>query len=122
MPITNDQFDRFVTQAIESIPPNFRSHFDQVPVVVQDRPEPELCRQMNLPDPTHLLGLFRGQPINRRSVTTHGLPSQIVLYRQNILDLATAPRTIRQNIRRTLIHELGHYLGFDEQQLRDHHF
>ena len=122
MAITNEQFDRFVTQAIESIEPDFRCYFDEVPVVVQDRPEPALCRAMNLPDATGLLGLFRGLPLSRRSVSAHGLPSQIVLYRQNLLALSDRPDDIRRHVRRTLIHELGHYLGFSEKQLREHHF
>ena len=118
MPIIPDEFDRYVLEAMESIDPAFRAYLDQVPVVVEDKPEAALCQQMRLADNTSLLGLYRGVPLNRRSVNSDFGPDQIVLYRENLLAFCRSRRHLAQQIRKTLIHELAHYLGFSEEQIR----
>jgi predicted Zn-dependent protease with MMP-like domain len=122
MDITDEEFDVFVQQAIEAIDPQFRTHLDEVPVVVEDLPDRDLCRQMDLSSRHELLGLFRGVPLNRRSVDADAGPHQIVLYRRNLAEMARNRRQLIEQIRKTIIHELGHYLGFSEEQLRRYHY
>lgn len=122
MHVSNDQFDRYVRQAIDAFDPRFRPYLDEVPVIVENLPSPQLLQTINLPKGHTLLGLFQGQPLNRRSATTHQLPSNITLYRQNILARCHNHKQLAEQIRRTIIHELGHYLGFSESQLRHHHY
>jgi len=121
MNITREEFDDYVQQAIESIDPAFGPYLDEVPVIVEDNPDDVVCRDTKLDDPHCLLGVFRGLPLNKRSVHSAGYTNQIILYRRNILDRCRSRRQLLGRIRKTIIHELGHYLGFSEQQLRQHH-
>ena len=118
MNISPEDFDHCVTGAIKTIDPQFRPYLDEVPVIVEDLPDDVVTEQMHLGDRGTLLGLFRGVPLNRRSVLAGGGPNQIVLYRQNLLAQCRNRRQLAEQIRRTLVHELAHYLGFSEQQIR----
>ena len=120
MKLSDDDFDRCVQQAIDAIEPEFRKYLDEVPVVVEDIPDDTVSDRLNLSESSSLLGLFRGIPFNKRSVTGSGSPSQIVLYRSNILACCGTPIQLAERIRRTIVHELAHLLGFSEQQLRQH--
>ena len=120
--VPNDEFDHYVLQAIDAIDPRFRPYLDEVPVIVEDQPSPQLLADMNLPKGHLLLGLFQGQPLNRRSTVALQSPSTITLYRQNILTRCRSQKQLAEQIRRTIVHELGHYIGFSESQLRNLHY
>jgi len=118
MESSEEEFDQFVREAIDSIDPQFRRYLDEVPVIVEDLPDESTVQRLNLPDRYSLLGLFHGVPLNRRSV--HGIsgPNQIVLYRQNLLSVARSKRQLARQIRKTIIHELAHLIGMTEEQIR----
>ena len=116
MRISNEKFDEYVQQGIEAIDPEFRYHLAEVPVIVEDEPDDKVCEKMHLTDRRHLLGLFQGVSL-RAKKNAHGVCSQITLYRRNILAHCHTEKELTQQINRTIIHELGHYLGFTEQQL-----
>ena len=118
MDISGEEFDFYVCKAIESIDPEFRSYLDEVPVIVEDLPDEQVAKVMNLPHRQVLLGLFRGVPLNRQSASAPAGPNQIILYRRNILAHCQNDRQLARQIRNTIVHELGHHLGFSEQQLR----
>ena len=118
MEITRQEFDQYVEQAIESVEPQFRRYLDEVPVIVEDEPSAELCREMDLPDTHSLLGLFQGIPFHLRSVQAPDGPNQIVLYRRNLIASCRTRRKLAEQIRRTLVHELAHLVGFSEEQIR----
>ncbi|MBN1844348.1 MAG: metallopeptidase family protein [Sedimentisphaerales bacterium] len=118
MKIPPEEFDRLVQEAIEAIPPEYGQYLEYLPVVVQDRPEKQVCRRMGLPDRRGLLGLFEGVPRTQRGSDDAVHLNRIVLYRQNLLGYCAGRRELADQIRKTLIHELGHYLGMDEQQIR----
>ena len=117
MKLSNVEFDRLVRTAIDSIDPEFRPYFNEVPVVVEDLPDDVVCRETHLKDRRTLLGLLRGIPLTRQGRTGAG-PHQIILYRRNILNRCNSQDQLAAQIRSTLIHELGHYVGFSESQLR----
>jgi predicted Zn-dependent protease with MMP-like domain len=120
--ISSEEFDEYVCRAIELLDPAFRQYLDEVPVIVEDFPDQKVCRQMGLKNKETLLGLFHGVPLDKRSVGAVGGPNQIVLYRQNILKFCRSKRHVAEQIRKTLIHELGHYLGFSEEELRKYRY
>ena len=122
MNISIIDFDRYVTNAIDSIEPQFRQHLSQVPVIIEDTPDQLVCQNLKLADPRSLLGLFRGTPLNRRSVLSNVTTDQIILYRKNLLAFCTSQQQLQNQIRITLIHELAHYLGFSEEQIRQLHY
>lgn len=121
MRLPNEKFDQYVNRAIETIDPRFDQYLQEVPIIVENQPGSEVKR-MNLPSGRILLGLFCGVPLNRRSVTAGSGPNHIVLYRENILAVCQTKEQLVEQIRKTLVHELGHYLGFSEEQLGEHKY
>ncbi|MGB9234788.1 MAG: metallopeptidase family protein [Terriglobales bacterium] len=114
-----EHFAKVVEEALDSLPQEFRSRIRNVAVLVEDLPPNQLSRQPGLPARL-LLGVFHGVPTTRKS--TFDLPSgpdHIVLYQKNIEAVCSSEAEVREQIRLTLIHELGHYFGLDEEQLKD---
>ena len=119
MKITDEEFELYVEEAIDSIDPAFRGYLEEVPVIVDDYPDKQTVQRMQLPDRYCLLGLFHGVPLNRRSVQGISGPNHIVLYRRNLLSYCRSKRQLARQIRKTIIHELAHLVGMSEQQIRE---
>jgi predicted Zn-dependent protease with MMP-like domain len=112
-------FVKVVEEALDSIPREFRSRIHNVAVLVEDMPPnqplPQSGKQRRL-----LLGLFRGVPTTKRSIFRSPTgPDYIVLCQKNIEAVCSSEAEVREQIRLTVIHELGHYFGMDESQLKD---
>lgn len=111
-----ERFTELVEQALDSLPARFRKHIHNVAVLVEDLPpgQGEARRHGRL-----LLGIFQGIPNTQKSVFNlpHG-PDHIVLYQKNIEAVCCTDEEIREQVRRTVLHELGHYFGMSEAQLR----
>lgn len=126
-----ERFDRLVDDAVEGLPPAVRVLFDEVPLVVLDEPTPEMLRDLGIdpadPDAAdELCGLHTGTAVTERSVEHSGdLPPVIHIFRRGIVALAggwacpDADDEIYEQIRITILHELGHQFGLDEEDLAD---
>lgn len=108
--MTRAQFEKLVWQAVESLPKFFKDRLQNVMIVIKDRPDP--------PDET-LLGLYDGVPLTERSVFTDPMqPDVIYIFQKNIEAVSGGDEEeIRHQVRLTVIHEIGHYFGLDEDQL-----
>lgn len=109
------RFEQLVWEAVESLPQFFKERLHNVMIVVQDYPDPEVQKELG----DDLLGLYQGVPLPERSVfAEHPQPDIISIFQKNIEAYAGANEAeIRRQIRITVIHELGHYFGLDEDQL-----
>lgn len=114
-----DQFAAAVEEAITELPPAFRTAVANVAVLVEDWPDRETLDQMGLDSPGGLLGLYHGVPLPERGASYGGaLPDRIFLYRRPILNYCgVIGEPVAACLRTTLIHELGHYLGYTEAEL-----
>lgn len=117
--MTREHFVSVAEEALDSLPEEFRERIRNVAVLVEDVPanQPALASA----NPSRLLlGLFHGVPTTKKSVFDLPTgPDHIVLYQKNIEAVCSSEAEIREQIRLTIIHELGHYFGMDEEQLRD---
>ena len=114
-----EHFVKVVEEALDSLPQEFRSRIQNVAVLVEDvppnQPSPKSGQQRQL-----LLGVFHGVPTTKRSIfDLPSGPDHIVLYQKNIEAVCSSEAEVREQIRLTVIHELGHYFGLDEEQLKD---
>ncbi len=116
--MTRQAFEKLVAEALDSLPMEFRGRIENVAVLVEDRPAKE---PPSAPGeaPRLLLGIFHGVPLTgRSSFQTFVGPSQIVLYQKNIEAVCHSDDEVREQVRRTVIHEFGHYFGMTEEQLK----
>jgi predicted Zn-dependent protease with MMP-like domain len=114
-----DSFAAEVETAIGELPAEFRAAVENVAVLLEDYADEVTQREMALAHPLDLLGLYRGLPLPERGGTYAGAqPDEVHLYREAIVDYADYHGlAVTDCIRNTLIHELGHYLGYDDDQL-----
>lgn len=129
-PDERERFDRLLESVLETLPDELHRLLDEAPLVVEDTPSAELLRAMGLPEADDLCGLHEGLSRTERSVDHPTLPDVITLFRRGIVDLAGGwePVTsegqimggesaVREEIRITLLHEIGHHFGLDEDDL-----
>jgi predicted Zn-dependent protease with MMP-like domain len=114
-----EHFVNVVEEALDSLPQEFRSHIRNVAVLVEDMPPDQPSPQSGQPRRL-LLGVFHGVPMTKKSIFDLPTgPDHIVLYQKNIEAVCSSEAQVREQIRLTVIHELGHYFGMDENQLKD---
>ena len=123
--MTRDRFVKLVADVLDSLPSEFRSRIRNLAVLVEDRPkrprQPHPPRPSNLAQPRRLvLGVFEGVPSTQKSVfDLPSGPNRIVLYQKNIEAVCPSEAEISHEVRQTVLHELGHYFGMSEAQLKD---
>ncbi len=106
-----------VRDTVRALPRALREQARALPVTYEHTPNPGLVDDGIEPD---TLGLFVGEAFAESGLTTAPLPSQIILFLDNLWDFAEGDEEIyREEIRTTYLHELGHYLGLDEIELED---
>jgi len=121
------QFDDILESIIAELPEHLHARLDEIPVVVEDRPTARQLRDLGMDTRgTLLCGLHWGVALTDRSVEHSGrLPDQISLFREPIMMVSGfgrrsgggSLRDLQQQIRITLLHEMGHHVGLDEDDL-----
>lgn len=123
--MTRDRFVKMVADVLDSLPSEFRGRIQNLAVLVEDKPKrsgpPRVSRPDNVSEPNRLvLGTFEGIPSTQKSVFDLPCgPDRIVLYQKNIEAICSNDAEIRHEVRQTVLHELGHYFGMNEDQLKD---
>jgi predicted Zn-dependent protease with MMP-like domain len=102
-------FDDHVAAALDSLPPHLATALDNIAVVVEDEN----------PDDRDLFGLYEGTPLPERGDMAGALPDRITIYRLPLEDEFDDSGVLEQEIRITVLHELGHYFGLDEDRLAE---
>jgi len=112
-------FEQLVDESLESLPDEIAGWLDNVAIIIAEWPTPEQLAQSGLGPGNMLLGLYVGVPKTHRGFTYgETVPDKIVIFRQPIQRLYRTPDRIRAQVRRTVLHEIGHHFGLDEAQLR----
>jgi len=118
MKLTSDEFATLVQRALADIPERFAEYLRDLTVDVEPLPDRRTCREMGIDDPEELLGLYHGTPLTERSVEQSlQLPDRITLYQRNIESVCETEEEIIDEIRLTVLHEVGHHFGLDEDDL-----
>ena len=113
-PMNRRRFEQVVDRALEALPDWVIDRIDNLVVVVEEKPTREQ-------DPDgDLLGIYEGVSLRDRSGDYWGaLPDQITIFRQPHVDMELSDKDLEVQIRRTVFHEIGHYLGLEEDRLHE---
>ena len=117
-----EEFEKVTQDVFDALPERFHNAIENVHIVVEDYPDNNVTQQTGFHPGGLLLGLYEGIPLNRRGVhygTWPIVPDKITLFRRNIERIARSDAEVREAIRETLIHEIGHYFGMSEQEIRN---
>ena len=108
--IAPDRFEEMVAKAMDELPENFKQQISNVAILVEHNPGPR-----------GLLGLYEGIPLTSRTTTQYSgaLPDRITIYRLAICAICRTEDEVAEQVRRTVIHEVGHYFGIDDDRLHE---
>lgn len=110
-------FEKLVREAVDSLPDNMKDQLENVALLVEDEPPEDLKEERE--EEGDLLGLYQGISKKDRGFWYGNvLPDCITIYRNPIERMSSNLGELRENIRQTVIHEVGHYFGLDEEDLR----
>ncbi len=110
-------FELLVEKSLEKLPKKFKSKLRNIIIEVDDRPSQEILNNLGIKSGT-LFGLYQGVPLTSRGWNYGNvLPDRIVIYQHPIESAAEASGNIERLIMDTVIHEIGHYFGFDDATL-----
>lgn len=122
-PRKRDYFDRQVRWVLRRLPDEIHEILEEVPLHIEDRPSRRLMEEMKIPPDGDLCGCFAGLSIDEIHVYASTLPNTIMIFRRGIFSRAydEAGRfdrdELRRQIRITILHELAHFHGMDEDEL-----
>lgn len=109
-----------MSKALDRLPAEFVEHLENVSVVIEEAPDPDLLASMGLdPDDPEdaLFGLYEGVPLTERYHDDVLLPDQITIFWRPLLEWAESEDEVVEEVRVTVLHEIGHFFGLDEDRL-----
>lgn len=118
--VSPQRFEELVARALDLLPPEFQTHMENVGVVIAEEPDDELLESMGMdphdPEDT-LFGLYEGTPLTERFHDDVLLPDTITIFRRPLLEWCESEDEVVAEVRITVLHEIGHFFGMDEDQL-----
>lgn len=112
-------FDQLVVDAINEMPQRLRDRLSNVSIVVEDKPNSHILEKLRLMSNTTLLGLFQGVPLNKKSIwQSVTMPERITVFQKNIEKICRSDEEIKQRIKEVIRHEVAHFVGFTEEEVR----
>jgi predicted Zn-dependent protease with MMP-like domain len=110
-------FERLVDRALAGIPSPFREHLAEVAIVIDDEPTADQLRHNDIDDDEGLYGIYEGVPITEYGADWVAMPNRITLFRLPLEEDFPDPDDLAEEVRITVIHELAHHLGIDDDRL-----
>ena len=117
MRLTRREFHRLVRLAVQGLPPRIQQVLENVAILVEDWPSGDDPEVAGVEDRQDLFGLYTGVPLSEREGGPPLLPDTITLFRRPIESACMAREDVIREIKTTLRHEVGHYLGMSEEEL-----
>ena len=106
--VSPDEFEVLVERALENIPTELRSAMDNVVVLIDDESPPG-----------PLFGLYQGVPLTQRGRYSAAMPDRITIFKETICAACDTTVQVEQQVRKTVIHEVGHHFGIGDARLRE---
>ncbi|NOZ64836.1 MAG: metallopeptidase family protein, partial [Caldiserica bacterium] len=113
-----EKFEKLVKEAWNSLPSLFRKNVENLAILVEEEYDEE-ARELMRRRGGQILGYYRGVPLKHRGHYYGGVgPDTVVIFKNSIEAIATSEEEIKERVREVLFHEIGHYFGFKEEDLR----
>lgn len=111
-------FEKLVNEALDTLPKEFAEKLDNVGITIQDAPSYYQMRKMRLSSNSLLFGLYEGVPQTRRGHYSGVLPDKITIFKNPILFVSGSPEEVKEQVRKTVMHEIGHHFGLTDEELK----
>ena len=116
--MTDQEFDRLISEVMDELPQEYISRLDNVAIVIADEPSQEQRTKLKLHCNETLFGLYEGIPLTRRGAGYSGVvPDKITLFKTPLYAASISPQELRENVKRTLWHEIAHFYGLNHDDI-----
>jgi predicted Zn-dependent protease with MMP-like domain len=117
--LSAEEFSKLVQQAVDGLPEEYARLLKNVAVMVEEEPPRDVLDELGLESEDDLLGLYTGTAVDEESFFSPGgqLPARISIYRGPILRICRTPAEVVQEVRDTVVHEIGHHFGLDDDEM-----
>jgi predicted Zn-dependent protease with MMP-like domain len=115
--ISDEQFDHLINEALASLPGEHTKRIENIAILREDDPTPEQRYKLQLRHDQSLYGLYEGVPLPQRQGQDRLYPDKITLFKHPLTSGAVTLDQVREQIRHTLWHEIGHYYGLDHKRI-----
>ncbi|HSX47353.1 MAG TPA: metallopeptidase family protein [Patescibacteria group bacterium] len=117
--ISDENFQELINKALEELPGEHVKNIKNVAILYEDFPTPEQRYKLQLSHNRTLLGLYEGIPLSDRQGQTKIFPDKITLFKIPLLSRSVDEKSLQNNIKHTLWHEIAHYYGLNHSQISD---
>jgi len=108
------EFERLVARALDDLPPAFAERLKNIAVIVEARPSRDVAAELG----GDILGLYHGaSEMEQSPIAPYELPEVIIVYQQNIEAICRTQDEIVEEIRKTVVHEIGHHFGLSDEEM-----
>ena len=114
-----EHFERLVRRAMGQIPDALSAYLDNVDIVVEDWPAQDQLAGHVIEEGDLLLGLYEGVPLTERTEYGMVLPDKITLFQKSIESMGTSNEEVIEQVRETVVHEVAHHFGIDDDRLEE---
>jgi predicted Zn-dependent protease with MMP-like domain len=113
-----DKFEEVVLNTLENLPRKFKEKIKNLGIVIEERDIRSVLKDKKDVRTEYTLGLYQGVPATLRAGRTNILPDKITIYKKSLEEISSNEKELERNIRKVILHELGHYFGLDEKKLK----
>ncbi len=117
--LSRKEFEVLVARALDTLPRKYQQLLKNIAVVVEEEPSAEVLEELELDSQDDLLGLYTGTAVGKESFFDTGmqLPARVVIYRGPILRLCETREKVVEEVRDTVVHEIGHHFGLEDEEM-----
>jgi predicted Zn-dependent protease with MMP-like domain len=114
-----EKFETLVEEALVHLPKKFKKLIDNLVVIVEEEAPPEVYRQTGTHPSSRILGTYHGVPYTHRGPYYGNIPPDVIaIYQKPIEEICFTEEEIKKEVRKVVIHEIGHYFGFSDNKMK----
>jgi len=113
-----EKFEEIILKTLENLPDRFKCKIENLSIVVEEDSISPFIKDKERSHTHYTLGLFQGVPATYNRGSRNVLPDKITIFKKSLEKVSRDDKELEKNIRRVVLHELGHYFGLDEEKLK----
>jgi len=113
-----EKFEAIVLNTLKNIPDKFKDKIKNLSIVIEEKDIRPVLKDKEDVRTKYTLGLYQGLPATKRAGRRNILPDKITIYKKSLEEVSRSDKELEKNIKKVILHELGHYFGLDEKKLR----
>lgn len=113
-----EKFEAIVLNTLKNLPDKFKDKIKNLSIIIEEKDIRAVLKDKKNVSTKYTLGLYQGLPATKRAGRINIFPDKITIYKKSLEEISRSDKELEKNIKKVILHELGHYFGLDEKKLR----